>query len=906
MTMESSDIHLHSPIHDLQHDSQFVVDLDDDADTASQRSISLDSPAPSPRHSLARAAPLSPPLKRTFEPHAFELPTDGEPNHLGAPSMSREDSASSTYTEPDLIGASEQTSVISSYPPRSDFTTRESSARESVVSFASGSSGKKARPESMLAELKGPLMLGIALIDFNHLVGPRIEWSKGPLFEEDDVKITEILPFLALPDGAHLTEEDYAYFHLVPTTSPNPTTVFGISCNRQIAAKSLLVKGEDVTRTTVQKAVAVFASKPIFGLLRDRLGVITRALFDQRDFTDLGILADFYESLEMSMRSQLTESGLYMGTSLRELVHAFRQRTLVILKTLILQKKIMFSGHPVERLCTHQYSLISLIPGLLQSLEDCGSPPLNTRAPTLMQASSLKTSDRKSMMAYLGLPLDLFGKDAFFQPYIPLQQMDMMKDTPSWLCGSTNTIVTNSKEVDLLVNLETGALEFRNPGLERLVALTAADRKWMDEIVRDVNEGWDNADPARPTRMLFKGSDDYLRTKFEEYVFAALSSIKYADFLAKGDGSGVVIAGGSGGDTRSAEDFNLAWIAEFRRTHAYEIWNRITDPVLFDIVEPRHPCGEKPSLAADIGLRLSEGIQELKLDQQLAPAREVVSRTISAGSTGFFRAVEGVRGRWAARAASGASPSPTPASSSPNVSPTPDKHLSTSTFDKLDADTISVKSSASSAKENPAEAQRRLGVAATETKAAVSSWGVGIGSFLSTRFSRVAPTLAVPSASPSSNTPAAAPEVAPIGSTALAPDEEALFQPRDLDAERADSNSMRSDQGRVASNRDSITSNRTSRSSMRESLSSRLEAALTSSATKRDSAASESERSLGEEPEREDVGETHGQSMEKAVPQASILTELKDDTTSRSTPMADPLHEREVQDGTAVHVGFAV
>jgi len=90
----------------------------------------------------------------------------------------------------------------------------------------------------------------------------------------------------------------------------------------------------------------------------------------------------------------------------------------------------MFYGHPVERLCTYQYSLISLIPGkrvlgsdsstilvyahavtdLLQNLDDCGSPPLASRASTLSRPTSLKTSDRKSMMAYLGLPLDLFGK----------------------------------------------------------------------------------------------------------------------------------------------------------------------------------------------------------------------------------------------------------------------------------------------------------------------------------------------------------------------------------------------------------------------------------------------------------------------------------------------------------------
>jgi len=88
-----------------------------------------------------------------------------------------------------------------------------------------------------------------------------------------------------------------------------------------------------------------------------------------------------------------------------------------------------------------------------------------------MRPTSLKTSDHKSMLAYLGLPLDLFGKvgvglpisnamcefpnsqDAFFQPYLPLQQLDMIKESKSWLCGTTNSIVGEQKEVDLFVDV---------------------------------------------------------------------------------------------------------------------------------------------------------------------------------------------------------------------------------------------------------------------------------------------------------------------------------------------------------------------------------------------------------------------------------------------------------------------
>ncbi|KAH9991246.1 transport protein Avl9-domain-containing protein [Russula vinacea] len=679
-----------------------LADHDDDADTASQHSISFTSPAASPRDSTfprflsltrhAAGRSLIP-----FQPRAQMTPM--------MPAFITDVQALSLLTASPLMNTPSQ------YPRRRDGRSTEqlkSPGHSSVASFETSTSSysKKARPESLLPDPpKGPLILGIALVDFNHQVGPRIEFSVGNIFEDEDEEINKVLPFLALPDGAHLAVEDYSYFHLVPNI-PNPSTIFGISCNRQIATSTLLVKEMDMTRSTVQKAVVVLASKPVFGPIRDRLGV--------KDFSNTHLLVEFYESLQGSLRSQLTESGLYMGTS-RELVHEFRHRTLVLVKALILQKKILFYGHPVERLCTYQYSLISLIPGLLQTLQDCGSPPLASRAPTLCQPTSLRTSDRRSLLAYLGLPLDLFGKDAFFQPYLPLQQLELIKSqTRSFLCGSTNAIVRQQKDIELLVDVESCSIEFRDPKIERAVALTSADRKWVDEIVKEVNDTWDTEDGMR----MFKGSDDYLRIKFEEYISAALSSVKYGDFLAKGESSGVLITPGSGGDTNALDDFNPIWIAEFKRTNAFDVWQRTTDSMLFDIVEPRHPCNEKPSAIADITLRLSEGIQELKLEQQLAPTREAISRTITAGSANFFKAVEGVKGRFVQRSASSLSVGSASTSSGTVISSSevPDGSALTN-----------------SPSPPPSTAPTGVEATAIQAKERLSGWGASVGTFFSSR-----------------------------------------------------------------------------------------------------------------------------------------------------------------------------
>lgn len=131
----------------------------------------------------------------------------------------------------------------------------------------------------------------VLLVSFDHALGPIIEFShpQQPWGEDEELKLN--LPFLALPDGSHAVrfffwpftlltfarahadtigrwdekqrEEDYSYFHLYQP-SLSPTTIFGISCNRQIQADALLSKDKSVTRSTVQKAVVVLASKVRF------------------------------------------------------------------------------------------------------------------------------------------------------------------------------------------------------------------------------------------------------------------------------------------------------------------------------------------------------------------------------------------------------------------------------------------------------------------------------------------------------------------------------------------------------------------------------------------------------------------------------------------------------------------
>jgi len=190
------------------------------------------------------------------------------------------------------------------------------------------------------------------------------------------------------------------------------------------------------------------------------------------------------------------------------------------------------------------------------------------------------------------------------------------------------------------------------------------------------------------------------------------------------------------------------------------------------------------SVVGDIGLRLQEGVQDLKISQQLAPTREAISKTLATSSTNFLKAVEGVKGRWMTR---------TPSTGEPPATP-PDSGRGTPVDMGKDSDAISVKS-ATSAKNSPATQQTQSPtqqtslppVAASEfaqrASSTLSGWGSGIGTFISnkaSKFSLGGGIIATPTSTPTTATSTATPKP-------NEPDDDDIpeqFIPRDLDAER--------------------------------------------------------------------------------------------------------------------------
>ncbi|KAJ5247521.1 hypothetical protein N7468_002504 [Penicillium chermesinum] len=515
----------------------------------------------------------------------------------------------------------------------------------------------------------------VLVIDFHHARGPEIEHcisdeGTNPAVEND----WSLLPFMALSDGAHLYEttppsppmccepgvqllivlrltrmrrvwdrstEEFSYFTLRQKETPGvpARSLFGIACSRQIDSKLLINRPPEVTRSTVQKAVVVVTDSPQrVGQLREKLSVVTSAWFAQRDFSDIDILKKFREGLVISLGNDESKDQ-NLGLSLREMIHEFKYQTLVLFKGLLLQPKMLFFGTRCERLCMIQFSLISLIPGLINSLEDCADPSFNTYEENVEKPTSLKTSDRSSLLAYMGLPLQIFGKGSMFGPYTPLQQLDLLADdgTKSYVVGSTNSLLLQQKDrySDILINLDEDTINISSPTLRSALALSVADRRWIDLLTQIVNETWVDEDPSRPKTLGFMGSEEFIRLQFEEYLLALLSSMKYHEELT-------TISTEPSNRSRAhlqtfniegdpALDFNVEFLYQWQKTPNYALFSRLTsDALLYSITEPKHPSAGGLTIE-DIQRRLSQQVADLHLDERVREGREALNRQLAAG-----------------------------------------------------------------------------------------------------------------------------------------------------------------------------------------------------------------------------------------------------------------------------------
>lgn len=220
----------------------------------------------------------------------------------------------------------------------------------------------------------GPI-LHVLVVGFHHKRGCQVEYSFPSLIPDASVDSNECppgwkyLPTLALPDGSHNFDKDTVFFHLPGLNSPDET-VFGISCFRQIPVEKLKNRTADITRGTVQKAVCVLSTIPLYGHIQVKMELITHAYFDEGDFTKVSLLEDTYHHLNGCL-NQIEEihnaPQLFVGLSARDLVLSLKHKALLLYKLLLLEKKVLFFQSPVQPLCSAILTLISFHPGMIEN-----------------------------------------------------------------------------------------------------------------------------------------------------------------------------------------------------------------------------------------------------------------------------------------------------------------------------------------------------------------------------------------------------------------------------------------------------------------------------------------------------------------------------------------------------------
>ena len=206
------------------------------------------------------------------------------------------------------------------------------------------------------------------------------------------------------------------------------------------------------------------------------------------------------------------------------------------------------------------------------------------------------------------------------------------------MVGSTNSLLLQQKDrySDILVNLDDLTVNITSPSHRAALALSAADRRWIDFLTKTVTDTWDAENPSRPSTMGFAGSEEFIRLQFEEYLLALLSSVSFSLHNASRPVTSMTTGGRSASADRSGDadptiDFNTDFIGAWKLTSNFTLFSRLTSGfALFDVIEPRHPTAGGLSVE-DVQRRLAQQVSELHLDERVREGREVLNKNLMIG-----------------------------------------------------------------------------------------------------------------------------------------------------------------------------------------------------------------------------------------------------------------------------------
>ncbi|NXL91766.1 AVL9 protein, partial [Alectura lathami] len=181
-----------------------------------------------------------------------------------------------------------------------------------------------------------------------------------------------------------------------------------------------------------------------------------------------------------------------------------------------------------------------------------------------------------------GMPLAIFTKGYLCLPYMALQQHHLLSDVAvrGFVAGATNILFRQQKHLsDAIVEVWIFVLEL----LELKKGVGGGKRLHFGYyLVKHVTE---NRDDVFLDGTGWEGGDEWIRAQFSAYLHALLAAVLQPD------------------NEKTLSDFGTAFVAAWRNTHNYRVWNSNKHPALAEIPSS-HPFQGQYSVS-DVKLRLS-------------------------------------------------------------------------------------------------------------------------------------------------------------------------------------------------------------------------------------------------------------------------------------------------------------
>jgi len=194
----------------------------------------------------------------------------------------------------------------------------------------------------------------------------------------------------------------------------------------------------------------------------------------------------------------------------------------------------------------------------------------------------------------------------------------------AYVIGATNALFKQRKELfDAIVVIDEDGphIEIIDPELKRIVALTTADLRFCDYIVRHVVQ---TGNVLVDTTM-WEGGDEWIRLQFRAYLLSLLATAQT-------------------GDPTKEEDFSRAFIRSWKSTHNYRVWvcGKHGDAVNG---AAGHPFQGQVNLA-DMKLRLTHTMQNTDQGRKISQAASQTGRYVAQTGRAVGGALKSVVGQF--------------------------------------------------------------------------------------------------------------------------------------------------------------------------------------------------------------------------------------------------------------------